>query len=203
MNLKAGMLMPGSGDGRTRDLIAPIEGSGWDFNMSRHPYHHIEAPLKPRYTVYNRRFMCCRFDETSTIDGYWKLRRSVGVLHTGEFPIEFRGPDAERLLNQLLIKDISKLRPGRCGYGVACYHDGGLIVDGVLLRLDIDRFWYAQADGDFFSWARAHAVDLDVEVFDPKVYVSQVQGPDALRVLEAVAGRLPEPFGYFAIATVR
>ncbi len=194
--------MLGSGDGRTRDLVSTIEGSGWDFNMSRHPYHHIEAPLGPRYTVYNRRFMCCTFDETSTVEGYWKLRRSVGVLHTGEFPIEFRGPDAERLLDLLFIKDITKLRPGRCGYGVACYHDGGLIVDGVLLRLGPDRFWYAQADGDFYSWARAHAVGMDVDVFDPQVYVSQVQGPDSMRVLEAAAGRLPDPFGYFGIATV-
>ena len=192
-----------SGDGKTRDLLATIDGAGWDFGMSRHPYHAYEAPLGPRYTVYNRRHMVCCFDETSTVDGYWKLRRSVGVLHTGEFPIEFRGPDAERLLNKLFTKDITKIKPGRCGYGIACYHDGGLIVDGVLLRLEADRFWYAQADGDFYSWARAHAVGMDVEIFDPQVYVSQVQGPDSMRVLEAACDDgMPEPFGYFGIASV-
>jgi len=192
-----------SGDGKTRDLVSTIEGSGWDFGMSRHPYHAYEAPFGPRYTVYNRRHMVCSFDKLSTVDGYWKLRRSVGVLHTGEFPLEFAGPDAERLLDLLFTKDISKVRPGRCGYGVACYHDGGLIVDGILLRLEADRFWYAQADGDFYSWARAHAVGMDVQIFDPQVYVSQVQGPDALRVLEAASdGGMPDPFGYFGIATV-
>ena len=192
-----------SGDGKTRDLVSTIEGSGWDFSMSRHPYHAHEAPLGPRYTVYNRRHMACRFDATSTTDGYWKLRRSVGVLHTGEFPLEFRGPDAERLLDRLFTKDISKLRPRRCGYGIACYHDGGLIVDGVLLRLATDRFWYAQADGDFYSWARAHAVGMDVEIFDPHVYVSQVQGPESLRVLAAVSeDGMPDPFNYFGVATV-
>ena len=192
-----------SGDGKTRDLVSTTEGSGWDFGMSRHPYHAYEAPLGPRYTVYNRRHMACSFDAKSTVDGYWKLRQSSGVLHTGEFPLEFVGSDAEKLLNRLFTKDIKKIRPGRCGYGVACYHDGGMIVDGVLLRLDTDRFWYAQADGDFYSWARAHAVGMDVEIFDPHVYVSQVQGPDALRVLEAASDyALPKPFNYFDVATV-
>lgn len=192
-----------SGDGLTRDLVATIEGAGWDFGMSRHPYHHVEAPFGPHYTVYNRRHMACCFDQGSTTEDYWSLRRGVGVLHTGEYPLEFRGPDAERLLDLLFTKDITKLRPGRCGYGIACYHDGGLIVDGVLLRLEPDRFWYAQADGDFYSWARAHAVGMNVEILDPQVYVSQVQGPAALEVLAAAAeGGLPEPFGYFGIATV-
>jgi glycine cleavage system aminomethyltransferase T len=192
-----------SGDGTTRDLVSTTEGSGWDFGMSRHPYHAYEAPLGPRYTVYNRRHMACCFDASSTTDGYWKLRQSSGVLHTGEFPLEFVGPDAERLLNQLFTKDITKIRPGRCGYGIACYHDGGLIVDGVLVRLAADRFWYAQADGDFYSWARSHAHGMDVRIFDPHVYVSQVQGPDSLRVLEAASdNRIPDPFNYFGVATV-
>ena len=77
--------------------------------MPRHPYHAHEAPLGPRYTVYNRRQMACCFDATLTTDGSWKLHRSMGVLHTDECPLEFRGPDAERLLNRLFTKDISKL----------------------------------------------------------------------------------------------
>ncbi|MEO0359658.1 MAG: glycine cleavage T C-terminal barrel domain-containing protein, partial [Pseudomonadota bacterium] len=77
-----------------------------------------------------------------------------------------------------------------------------LIVDGILLRLEEDRFWYAQADGDFYSWARAHAAGMDVEISDPRVYVSQIQGPNALKILEAAAGGMPSPFGYFGIARV-
>jgi len=143
---------------------------------------------------------CC-FDDQSTVDGYWLLRRNVAVLNTGEFPLQFRGPDAERLLNRLFTKDISKVRTGRCGYGLACYEDGGLLVDGILLRLEDDCFWYARADGDFYSWARAHAVGMDVEISDPEVYVSQAQGPKALDFLAAACDDgMPEPFGYFGIA---
>jgi aminomethyltransferase len=192
-----------SSDGKTRDLVSTIPGAGWDFSLSRHPYHMIERPFGPHYCVYNRRQMACCFDKLDTVDGYWRLRQQAAVLHTGEFPLQFRGPDAERLLDKLFTKDITKIKPGRCGYGLACYEDGGLIVDGILLRLEPDLFWYAQADGDFYSWARAHAVGLDVEISDPGVYISQVQGPNALKILEAASDDgMPEPFGYFALARV-
>lgn len=196
--------MLGSGDGKTRDLITTRPGAGWDFNMSRHPYHNIEAPFGPHYTVYNRRFMAVSFDKIDKEDGYWRLRQKAAVLHTGEFPIQFEGPDAEALLNKLFTKDISKIKPGRCGYGLACYQDGGLIVDGVLVRLSETLFWYVQADGDFYSWAKAQGERMDVAISDPVVYVSQVQGPNSLKVLEAAcdAGKLPEPFGYFGMSRV-
>ncbi len=93
------------------------------------------------------------------------------------------------------------MRTGRCSYQFACYHDGGMITDGVLLRLCEDRFWMVQADGDIFSWYKAHAEGLEVEVFDPGVWVSQVQGPRSLDVLAAVVdGAYPEPFRYFDLA---
>jgi aminomethyltransferase len=193
-----------SSDGKTRDLVSTIPGAGWDFSLSRHPYHEIERPLGPHYCVYNRRLMACCFDKLSTIDGYWRLRREVAVLNTAELPLQFRGPDAERLMDKLFTKDISRLKPGRCGYGIACYDDGGLLVDGILLRLETDLFWYAQADGDFYSWARAHAAGMDVEISDPGIFVSQVQGPNALKVLEAACDDgMPDPFGYFDMARVK
>lgn len=192
-----------SSDGKTRDLVSSIAGAGWDYSLFRHPFHEIERPLGPHYCVYNRRLMACCFDQLSTEHGYWLLRQKVAVLHTGEYPLQFKGPDAERLLNKLFTKDITKVRPGRCGYGLACYEDGGLLVDGVVLRLSDDLFWYAQADGDFYSWARAHAVGMQVQISDPKVYVSQVQGPNALKVLQAAADDgMPEPFNYFGLARV-
>ncbi len=192
-----------SSDGKTRDLVSSIPGAGWDYSLSRHPYHEIERPLGPHYCVYNRRLMACCFDATSLEDEYWLLRQKAALLNTGEFPLQFKGPDAEALLDKLFTKDITRLKPGRCGYGVACYEDGGLLVDGILLRLTDDCFWYAQADGDFYSWARAHSVGMDVEISDPQVYVSQIQGPNALKILQAANdGQLPDPFGYFAIARV-
>tara|TARA_B100000029_G_scaffold406079_1_gene406628 strand:- start:311 stop:1474 length:1164 start_codon:yes stop_codon:yes gene_type:complete len=187
----------------TRDLVTTLPGAGWDYSLTRHPYHEIERPKGPHYCVYNRRQMACCFDDHSVEEGYWLLRQKAALLNTGEYPLQFEGPDAERLLDKLFTKDITRVRAGRCAYGLACYEDGGLLVDGILLRLYEDLFWYAQADGDFYSWARAHAVGMDVEISDPDVFVSQVQGPSALEILEAASdGGMPDPFGYFAVARV-
>jgi len=192
-----------SSDGTTRDLVTTMEGAGWDYAQTRHPYHMIERPKGPHYCVYNRRHMAVCFDDHSTEDGYWRLRQQAAVLHTGEFPLQFEGPDAERLLDKLFTKDMTKVKVGRCGYGLACYEDGGLLVDGILLRLAQDKFWYAQADGDFYSWARAHGAGMDVSISDPDVFVSQVQGPNAMKILEAASDTgMPEKFSYFAMATV-
>ncbi len=192
-----------SSDGKTRDLVSSIPGSGWDFGLTRHPYFEIERPFGPHYCIYNRRLMACCFDHIETVDGYWQLRQKAAVLNTGEFPLQFKGKDAEKLLNKLFTKDISKVKTGRCGYGLACYEDGGMITDGVFVRLEDDCYWYAQANGDFYSWARAHAKGLDVEITDPKVFVSQVQGPNALKILEAASDDgMPSPFTYFSSARV-
>ena len=191
-----------SSDGKTRSVVSDQQGAGWDYSITRHPYHEHERPKGAHYCVYNRRLMAIWFDDQPVEDGYWLLRRKAAVLHTGEYVLEFRGPDAEALLDKLFTKDITKVKVGRCGYGLACYEDGGLLVDGILLRLAEDRFWYAQPDGDFYSWARAHAAGMDVSITDPDVFVSQVQGPNSLKILEAAAGGLPEKFSYFACTKV-
>jgi aminomethyltransferase len=50
---------------------------------------------------------------------------------------------------------------------------------------------------------RAHARGMNVEVVDPDVWISQVQGPDALRVLAAaIDGPYPDRFRYFDAARV-
>ena len=195
--------MTHSGDGKTRDLITSRPGHGWDHNMNRHVYHDLEAKHGPHYTVYNRRFMCVYMDDLDTAEGYWLLRTKAACLHTGEWPIEIVGPDALKLMELLFVNNISKVKPGRCGYGVACFDDGGLLVDGVFVRLAEDRFWYVQADGDFVNWARAHAKGMDVKVFGTDTNVSQIQGPASMEILAAAAtGGIPSPFGYFGSAWV-
>lgn len=195
--------MMNSSDGKTRDLVTSRPGAGWDFNLRRHAYHAHEVPHGPHYCVYNRRLMCVYMDDLDTEEGYWLLRTKAACLHTGEWPVEFSGPDAEKLLDLLFVNSVAKVKPRRCGYGVACFDDGGLIVDGVFLRLAEDRFWYAQADGDFVNWARAHAKGMDVQITDPQVNVSQIQGPASMEILDAAAkDGIPSPFGYFAGAQV-
>lgn len=172
--------------------------------MMPHPLVYQELPYDPEFGLYNNRLVALRFPAVPADEMYWAVRRQAVLRHTGEYVLEVRGPDAERLLEMIFPRPIRKIRVGRCSYQFACYDDGGMITDGVLVRLAADRFWYAQAEGDLYSWLKAHARGMDVEIVDPKLWVSQVQGPNALRILEAaIDGPYPDPFGYFDAAVVR
>jgi len=194
-----------------RDLrfaVMPMGGdhdrtSEFGLTMKAHPLAHQELAYEPSYTLYNRRLTAMSMGCIPPDEAYWRLRRQAILRHTAELPVEVRGPDAERLLNLIFTRDVAKTRVGRCSYQIACYDDGGTMLDGVLVRLAEDRFWYGQADGDLTDWIRAHARGMDVQIFDPRVWISQVQGPDALKVLAAaIDGPYPDRFRYFDAARV-
>ena len=181
-----------------RDLVCSLPEPGWNYGHERSPFYRQALANGATWVVYNRRMMPVSMTNADRFHAYWTLRKGVVRLDTGELATEFRGPDAERLLNRLLTRDVSTMEPGRCTYGVACWPDGGILVDGILIRLAEDRFWYVQADGDFIGWARAHGLGMDVEIVDPDSWVHQVQGPSAFDVLaEACDGGMPERFRYF------
>jgi aminomethyltransferase len=186
-----------------RNVVASFNEGGWNYGIWGGPYHALHQRRGAKYCVYNCRLMAVdqggdRFEE------YWKQRREAGLVDTGERPTEIVGPDAEAFCNKLFTRDCSTLKPGRAGYGLLLYPDGGILCDGILMRLAADRFWYVQAEGPVYSWFVAHAQGMNVRIRDPRSWVSQVQGPRSLDVLAAACdGGLPENFSYFAVARAR
>jgi len=181
-----------------RDLVCSLPEAGWNYGHNRSPFYRHALAQGATFVIYNRRMMPVSMTNGDRFAAYWALRKGVARLDTGELSTEFRGPDAERLLNQLFTRDVSKMKPGRSAYGIACWPDGSVLVDGILIRLAPDCFWYVQADGDFVGWAKAHAMGMDVEVSDPQSWVHQIQGPEAFDVLaEACDDGMPENFRYF------
>ncbi|MDX1616888.1 MAG: aminomethyltransferase family protein, partial [Candidatus Promineifilaceae bacterium] len=167
------------------------------------PLVHQELPHDPHFGIYNRRLRSLEYGNVGTEEIYWRLRRQVVLAHTGELATEIRGPEAVAMLNRVFTRDVSRIRVGRCSYQIACFADGGMIMDGVLLRLAADRFWYAQGDGEFPIWLRAHAEGFDVEVFDANVWISQVQGPRSMDVLAQASDEgMPERFRYFDLIEI-
>jgi aminomethyltransferase len=178
----------------------PSAGGPSEFrqSMTPHPLVHQELPHDPSFGVYNRRLRSLDYGRVAADELYWRLRRQVGLAHTGELATEIRGPDAEAMLNRVFTRDVARMRVGRCSYQLACFADGGMIMDGILLRLASDHFWYTQGDGEFPVWLRAHSEGFDVEVSDTNIWISQVQGPRSLDVLAQASDEgMPENFRYF------
>ena len=163
-----------------------------------HPLTYQELPYNPEYSNYAGRLTLEKLSNVSPEEMYWKGRQEIIFRHTGEHPFEISGPDSLKLLQKIFPRDISKISIGRCSYQFACYHDGGMISDGLLLRLEKNKFWFAQGDGHLYSWYKAHSKNLDVEIKDPNVWVSQIQGPKSLNLLEKLIDQpLKNNFNYF------
>ncbi|WP_419921033.1 aminomethyltransferase family protein [Candidatus Poriferisodalis sp.] len=169
-------------------------------------YRVEQSPFASRYAtdqtifgVYcNRLYPLKTNRDEDPIPQYWKLREGVLLYDVPEKPLEISGPDAVRLLEKVLTCRVETLADGRARYGVACNDDGTVVMDGVLMRLAPDRYWYVMANGEFASWLAASAIGLDVEVSDPKSRVLQIQGPKSLQVLDAaIGGGLSAEFKYF------
>ena len=132
------------------------------------------------------------------VANYWKLRRGVLLYDVPERPLEIAGPDAAELLERVLACRVENLAVGRARYGIACKPDGTVLMDGVVMRLGEDRYWYVKANGEFESWLGANALGLDAAVSDPGSRVLQIQGPRSLDVLDAaIGGGLRADFRYF------
>ena len=102
--------------------------------MAPHPLSYQEFPYDPEYTLYNNRLTPEFLSNASDDEMYWKVRTEVIFRHTGELPIEISGPDAERLAEPgVHTRCFARSMSGGCSYQFACYHDGGMITDGVLL----------------------------------------------------------------------
>lgn len=169
------------------------------FRLGRSPFASRYVTDETVFGVYcDRLFPLKLTNDEDPVSLYWKLRRDVLMYDVPEKPIEIRGPDAARLLDGVLACNVATLPVGRCRYGIACREDGTVLMDGVVMRLSEDRFWYVKANGEFQSWLDANAIGLDAKVSDPDSRVLQIQGPRSLEVLDAaIGGGLRADFRYF------
>ncbi len=167
------------------------------------PYFHCYADANAILGVYGKRFYALSLGE-DPVSRYWALRRHVVLYDVPERPVEISGPDAIRLLEQVFTRKVANLPVGRARYAIACLPGGGILMDGVLLRLERDRFWYVHADGEFDTWLIARGLGMEVSIRDPDSWVLQVQGPRSLDVLAAACDDgMPDAFNYFNVRECR
>jgi sarcosine oxidase, subunit alpha len=109
--------------------------------------------------------------------------------------IEVVGPDAAEFMNRLYVNNWSNLGVGRSRYGILLREDGFIFDDGVVARLDADRFHVTTTTG---GAPRVLALMEDyrqTEWPDLKVWLTStteqwaviaVQGPKSRQVLESL-----------------
>ena len=129
---------------------------------------------------------------------YWALRRHAALFDVPERPVVICGRDAVPFLERLCTRRFANLAIGRCRYALMCTHDGGLFMDGVVLRLSEDKFWFVQPDGELDAWLLAHRKGYDVRITDPDSRVLQLQGPKSFAIMRDLSeGTINRSLPYF------
>jgi len=140
------------------------------------------------FSVYNKMLLPLSFGDLEA--EYRRLVEGVALWDVAcERQVEVSGADADRLVQYLCARDLSTMRAGQGKYVAMCDHDGTLLNDPVLLKLE-DRYWLSLADSDIMLWVKAVAAEggFDVEVSEPDVSPLAVQGPLATDVVADLFG---------------
>jgi syringate O-demethylase len=125
------------------------------------------------------------------------------------------GPDALRLLSDLGVNGFKGFEPNKAKQFVACNYDGHVIGDVVLFCLDKNLFSLVGRPS-IHNWVQYHCetggYDAKVERDERaaarqgpivrKVYRYQVQGPNAMKVIEKVTGKPAPDIKFFNMSTV-
>jgi glycine cleavage system aminomethyltransferase T len=131
--------------------------------------------------------------------------------HMAELAVE--GPDALELLSRLGVNSFAGFVPGKAKQFVPCTYDGYVIGDVILFALGENRFNLV-GRAPVLNWVTYHAetgsYDANLE-FDQRTalrtdgrrrhYRFQVQGPNAMKVIEKALGHRPEELKFFNMRT--
>jgi aminomethyltransferase len=119
----------------------------------------------------------------------------VGVERT----VQVSGPDADRLIDMVTCRDLTKCAVKQGKYMLVIAPDGGIVNDPVLLHVDENVWWMQLADSDagLYTLGVLSQSGLDAEVSYPDVHPVQVQGPLSARTLEKLVGKAIYDIKYY------
>ena len=150
------------------------------------------------FTVYNKMYMPTYYK--SFVDDYWSLVKDVTLWDVaGERQVEITGNDAEKFIEYITPRDISKCKIGQCMYVLLTEKNGGIVNDPIVLKLSNNHFWLSIADSDVLLWCKgiASSNSFDVNINEPDVFPLALQGPKAPDVMKKVVGSWSKELKFF------
>jgi glycine cleavage system aminomethyltransferase T len=155
------------------------------------------------FTTYNQMLMPAHYGDPE--GEYWRLIDGVSMWDVSvERQVQISGPDAAKMVQLLIPRDVSKVKVGRGRYAPISDAQGRLLNDPVLLRLNEYTYWLSLADSNIWLWARgvAYGLGLDVDITEPDVSPLAIQGPKSFDVTASIFGDWIRELPYFAFKEV-
>ena len=139
--------------------------------------------------------------ETHHEHEYNAIRNAAALIDISPlFKYMVTGPDASRLVDRVITRDVRAMEVGQVFYTPWCDEQGLVIDDGTVSRLDEQRFRWTSADPTL-RWISQNAAGLQVDIEDVSETTAALalQGPMAARVLRSVADTSVETLRYFRV----
>ncbi|HET9311076.1 MAG TPA: aminomethyltransferase family protein [Actinomycetota bacterium] len=130
---------------------------------------------------------------------YSAIREAAAVIDVSPlYKYVVSGPDAQRLLDRVMTRDMTKLRVDRVFYSPWCDEDGKVLDDGTIARLDDSTYRITAADPSY-RWFVLNATGLDVEIDDvsDRTAALALQGRLSREVLQEATRRDWTDLTYF------
>ena len=160
-------------------------------------FHDKTSQLTRNYSEYNGYWLANNYTNYGSIAEYWACRE--GVVITDLSPLrkyEVVGPDAERLLQTCVTRDIRKLADGQIVYTAMCYESGGMIDDGTVFKLGKNNFRWIGGNDTSGLWLRQQAEERKLHAWvkdsTSQLHNLQVQGPKSLDILKDIVWTRPD-----------
>ena len=151
------------------------------------PFHERTAPLVRAQTW--RRW--AGFQVASAYDPHpdreYAAVRSAAALFDVSPLYKYRigGPDAARLLDRMVTRDVTKCAVGQVLYTPWCDADGKVIDDGTISRLDERTFRLTSAEPNVrWLWMNGVGLDVTIEEISARTAALALQGPLSRTILQ-------------------
>lgn len=137
---------------------------------------------------------------------YYAVRNAAALFDISPlFKYEISGPQALRLVNRIVTRDLSPSEVGQVFYTPWCDEEGKVIDDGTVARLANDRFFITSADPNL-RWFQDCGFGLEAEVVDLSTELAALalQGPHARNILKLAAVEIDlDNLNYFRLAPAK
>lgn len=132
---------------------------------------------------------------------YNAIRNSSALIDiTPLFKYRVTGPDATKLVNRVIARDVHKVAVDQVIYCCWCDPAGKVIDDGTITRLGENHYRWTAADPSL-RWFQQNALGLNVQIEDisEKLAALALQGPTSGKLLYAVADANIAGLRYFRV----
>ena len=134
---------------------------------------------------------------------YVAFRHAAGLIDvTALYKYEVTGPDAAAFLSRVMVKDVTRLKPGRVTYLCWCDDDGKVLDDGTVTHLGPDHYRVTAAEPSYAHLVScARRFDVEIEESTERIAALALQGPTSRAVLVDAGASAAAELRYFGHAT--